>query len=160
MRRRTFLVALLASACSRNDDGKTTGSAPAPPRVSFPWPAERLVPPAELAKRLSAGEKITVVQVGPASLFASAHVPGAVATGEAGDDVGLAGLARFAAPLPRDREIIVYCGCCPWKNCPNIRPAYRKLAEELKFTNVRVLDLPTTFRAGWTDQGFGVEKGA
>ena len=43
------------------------------------------------------------------------------------------------------------------KNCPNIRPAYEKLAQR-RFTNVRVLDLPTTFRADWSDQGLPVER--
>ena len=67
------------------------------------------------------------------------------------------GLERRSAAFPRDREIVIYCGCCPWKNCPNIRPAYEKLAQR-RFTNVRVLDLPTTFRADWSDQGLPVER--
>jgi thiosulfate/3-mercaptopyruvate sulfurtransferase len=153
MNRRSLLLGLAAAACGRSSGDAASGKA-------FPWTPDRLLAPAELARRLPpAKDSPTVLHVGPTSLFRGSHVPGALSTGEAGEADGLAELERRSAPLARDRELVIYCGCCPWKNCPNIRPAYEKLAQ-MRFANVRVLDLPTTFRAGWTDQGFPLEKGA
>jgi hypothetical protein len=123
MNRRSLLLGLVAAACSRSSGDAASGKA-------FPWAPDRLLAPAELARRLP-----------PAK------------------DSPLAELERRTAAFARDRELVIYCGCCPWKNCPNVRPAYEKLAQ-MHFTSVRVLDLPTTFRAGWTDQGFPLEKGA
>jgi thiosulfate/3-mercaptopyruvate sulfurtransferase len=155
MQRRSLLlglVGLAALGCTRSDGGDGANG------KAFPWTPDRLLPPADLAQRLAlARDSPTVLHVGPVSLFRSAHVPGAVSIGETGHSDGIAELERHVQSFARDREVVVYCGCCPWKNCPNIRPAYEKLAA-LHFTNVRVLDLPTTFRSGWIDRGFPVEK--
>lgn len=149
MRRRSFLLLTLAAGCSRS---------PAEDRSTVPWPADRAVASAELAKELSRDPPPRVVHVGPAQLFRSARVPSAIHTGEAGEDDGLAALERWLSPLARDTDVVLYCGCCPYKNCPNIRPAYRK-AVALGFTRVRVLDLPTTFKADWAALGLPVERG-
>jgi hypothetical protein len=36
---------------------------------------------------------------------------------------GLASLERAVKDVPRERAILIYCGCCPWDKCPNVRPA-------------------------------------
>jgi thiosulfate/3-mercaptopyruvate sulfurtransferase len=156
VRRRDFLILTTLAACkasSSSDD-------PAASRASFPWTPDRLVASSELAKQLAGAERMRprVVHVGPERLFKSAHVPGAVHVGEAGDADGLEAFARWLASLPRDTDLVVYCGCCPYKNCPNIRPAYSK-AVAMGFTNARVLDLPTTLKADWTDHGLPTETG-
>jgi hypothetical protein len=61
-------------------------------------------------------------------------------------------------PFARDRELLVYCGCCPSNVCPNIRPAVKAL-EDMGFKNVKVLHLPHSFRLDWVNKGFPVEKG-
>jgi hypothetical protein len=33
---------------------------------------------------------------------------------------GVATLRSAVQALPRNEEIVIYCGCCPMKNCPNI----------------------------------------
>jgi ribonucleotide monophosphatase NagD (HAD superfamily) len=104
MKRRDFLLLSLLSACktSSHDD-------PAASRSSFPWTPDRLVASADLFKELGRGEaqRPRVVHVGPASLFESAHVPGAVHVGEASDADGLAAVERWLAPLRRDAELVV-----------------------------------------------------
>lgn len=60
--------------------------------------------------------------------------------------------------IPLTREIVLYCGCCPWRDCPNIRPAFR-VFRELGFTRVKVLYLPASFAQDWVEKGFPVEKG-
>jgi hypothetical protein len=49
----------------------------------------------------------------------------------------------------------VYCGCCPYKNCPNARPAIA-LLKSMKFTNYHLLDLPTNIRTDWIARGYPV----
>ncbi|HCS20823.1 MAG TPA: hypothetical protein DIW47_09730 [Bacteroidetes bacterium] len=55
--------------------------------------------------------------------------------------------------MSRDAEIIIYCGCCPFSDCPNIRPAFEVL-NELKFTNPKLLNLPKNLKADWIDKGY------
>jgi hypothetical protein len=31
--------------------------------------------------------------------------------------------------LSKDANIVIYCGCCPFNKCPNIRPAFTLLNE-------------------------------
>jgi hypothetical protein len=60
--------------------------------------------------------------------------------------------------VPRSANLVIYCGCCPFDHCPNIRPAYKAL-HEMGFVHVRVLVLPTSFAADWVEKGYPVEKG-
>jgi ribonucleotide monophosphatase NagD (HAD superfamily) len=156
VKRRQFLILATLAAC------KTSSSSddPAASRASVPWTPDRLVTSADLAKELAGpqAQRPRVVHVGPERLFKNAHVPGAIHAGEAGDAEGLEAFARWLAPVPRDVDLVVYCGCCPYKNCPNIRPAYSK-AVATGFTHVRVLDLPTTLKADWTEHGLPTESG-
>lgn len=156
LKRRDFLLFAALAGCKTAESDHD----PAASRTSFPWTPDRLVASADLAKELAGPEaqRPRVAHVGPAKLFKSARVPGAVHVGEASEADGLAAIARWLEPLPRDADVVLYCGCCPYKNCPNIRPAYAKAAA-MGFTRTRVLDLPTTLKADWTDHGLPVESG-
>jgi len=55
--------------------------------------------------------------------------------------------------LPKDTRIVVYCGCCPYEHCPNVRPAIQ-LMNEMKFTNYKLLDLPHNIRVDWIQKGY------
>lgn len=130
----------------------------APQGGSEPWNKAQLIEPAVLAARLADARsaKPAILYVGPRLLF-RAHIPGAVFAGPGGQSNGLELLKQVAAKLPRGREVVIYCGCCPWKACPNIRPAFRVLGE-MGFRQVKVLTLPTNFLTDWIDKGFPVEK--
>jgi len=130
----------------------------APQGGSEPWKEAQLIEPSVLAARLADARaaKPAILYVGPKLLY-RAHIPGAVFAGPTGQKSGLELFKEAAAKLPRDREVIIYCGCCPWKQCPNIRPAFRVL-NEMKFEKVKLLVLPTSFLTDWTDKGFPVEK--
>jgi hypothetical protein len=150
------LAVTALAACEKSSPSpEKTGSAASPSKAPSRPPAEAMLPPADLAKTLAdpAAKKPTILFVGPEQLFVK-HVPGAKNAGEAGN--GTAELEKMAAPLARDAELVIYCGCCPPRNCPNIKPAYAKLVE-MGFTKVKVLDLPLTFRADWRDKGYPVE---
>ena len=118
-----------------------------------------LIAPGALAARLDdvkAG-KIVVLYVGPDALFHRGHVPGARKIGEAGSDEGRRALSEALAKIPAATEIVLYCGCCPVRVCPNVRPASAAL-RALGRPNARVLDLPTRFADDWADKGYPVER--
>ena len=124
-----------------------------------PWTAKQLVEPAELAGQLkgAAGSQPRVVCVGFEFLYDAAHVPGAVLLGPGREASGLKSLEEAARSWPRDRQIVIYCGCCPMKQCPNLRPAFHAL-ESMGFTQVRVLDVEHDFRTDWLQKGLPIEK--
>jgi hypothetical protein len=143
--------------------------AASPVTSSDPWSASQTIEPSGLVKELgiSKGEpsesksasKPIVVCVGFRPLYMGAHVPGAVFHGAAQSEQGLADLKRWAQGLPRNTNLVVYCGCCPLDHCPNLRPAFTAL-RDLGFAKLRVLILPHDFATDWVEKGYPVEKGA
>ena len=124
-------------------------------------PASQLVQPADLARELasaSADARPTIVYVGFRTLFAGGHIPGATFHGSASTEQGLADIKKWAASLPRTTNLVIYCGCCPFERCPNIRPAFA-LFRDMGFTHLRVLELPTSFAADWAGKNYVIEKG-
>jgi hypothetical protein len=116
-----------------------------------------LVQPKDLAAQLQAkGPKPAVFYVGYQTMFRK-HLPAAVFAGPGSRTQGLAALKTAAANLPRDRDVVIYCGCCPYDECPNVKPAVA-LLKEMGFTHVRVLMIPTNFASDWIDQGYPVEE--
>ncbi len=131
----------------------------------FAWqasaiPASRLMNPEELVKILQAdkGEKPLMIQVGSHVLFEQAHIPGSEYIGPASSEIGLQQLRKRVETLPRNKSVVIYCGCCPWGHCPNVKPADDAL-HALGFTNVKVLYIPDNFGANWVDKGYPVAKG-
>lgn len=122
--------------------------------------AAQLLQPKELAQllRSSGKEKPLILQVGSHVLYTEAHIPGSEYVGAGGQDSGLQTLRDRVKGLKRDQFLVIYCGCCPWSKCPNIRPAYRQL-HALGFTRVKVLYLADNFGANWVDQGYPITKG-
>jgi len=130
------------------------------PRVHAdePWKAEDLIQPVDLKELLASDEKPLVLQTGVVHLYKMGHIPGSVYAGMASTAEGLATLKKVAQDVPRTRTVVVYCGCCPMGDCPNIRPAYQAL-REMGFKTVKVLNLPTNFTQDWQMKGYPVEKG-
>jgi thiosulfate/3-mercaptopyruvate sulfurtransferase len=116
-----------------------------------------LVQPKDLAADLTKGGKPAIFQVGPNLMYRSRHIAGAVYAGPGSKAEGLEMLAKAVKDLPRDREIVIYCGCCPWDRCPNIKPAFEELAK-MGFTRVKALYLAENFKVNWTDAGYPVER--
>lgn len=123
-------------------------------------PASRLINPEELVKILqsSKGEKPLMIQVGSHVLFEQAHIPGAEYSGPASSEIGLQQLRTRVQSLPRNKFIVIYCGCCPWSHCPNVKPADDAL-RGMGFTNVKVLYIADNFGADWVNKGYPVAKG-
>src|SRR5512133_2824745 len=100
-----------------------------------------LVQPDELAGLKT---RPAVFMVGPNVLYRSHRIPGAVFAGPGSSPAGLAMLRTAVEKVGRDREVVVYCGCCPWDKCPNVKPAIEVL-KEMGFTKAKALYLGTGF---------------
>jgi thiosulfate/3-mercaptopyruvate sulfurtransferase len=124
----------------------------------LPPGSNRLIQAEELAEALKGARKPVVLYVGPKSIYAQAHIPAAENIGPAAGPEGMGKLRARAASLPKDSPVVIYCGCCPWDHCPNIRRAYSEL-KKAGLTNVRVLYLENSFGTNWKDKGFPVAPG-
>jgi thiosulfate/3-mercaptopyruvate sulfurtransferase len=149
-----MFVAMLVSARGP----QANSAAPSP---SDPWSAAQTIPPADFVKELQQRRDSApvIIYVGFRVLYSGAHIPGAVFHGPGSTEQGLADLKKFAATLPKESNVVIYCGCCPLDRCPNLRPAFTSL-NEMGFTHLRVLILPTSFAADWVEKGYPVEKGS
>jgi thiosulfate/3-mercaptopyruvate sulfurtransferase len=123
-------------------------------------PNSHLINPDALAKLLqsSKGEKPLIIQVGFHVLYQQAHIPGSEYIGPASDPSGLQRLRTRVNSLPRNKFIVMYCGCCPWNHCPNMKPADDAL-RAMGFTNLKVLYIANNFGTDWVDKGYPVAKG-
>jgi thiosulfate/3-mercaptopyruvate sulfurtransferase len=119
----------------------------------------RLISPEDLAKMLQSGkEKPLMLQVGSHMLFLQAHIPGSEYVGPGANEAGLQQLRKRVESLPRNKFIVLYCGCCPWNHCPNVKPADDAL-HTMGFTNVKVLYIADNFGTNWVDKGCPTAKG-
>jgi thiosulfate/3-mercaptopyruvate sulfurtransferase len=158
----TFFVlgicaALPVAPVLRSSQSETANQA----KVAQPWTNTQVLHAADLASALGdakGADSPTIIYVGFRTLFEGGHIPGAAFHGTASKDEGLSELKKSIAGLPRSANLIIYCGCCPFDKCPNIRPAYNAL-HEMGFTHVRVLVLPTSFAADWVEKGYPMQKG-
>jgi hypothetical protein len=87
---------------------------------------------------------------------ALANIKGATEIGPTKDKHNLAKLKQALSAVPKDKTIIIYCGCCPISVCPNIRPAF-ELLKEMKFTRPKLLNLSHNLKTNWIDPGFPME---
>jgi rhodanese-related sulfurtransferase len=116
-----------------------------------------LIQPKDLAAQLaSQAAKPTILQVGPNQLYRTRHITGSLYGGYASKSEGLDALKAAVKDLPRDGDLVIYCGCCPWDRCPNIKPAL-ELLKELGFTHVKAMYSGTNFKTDWIDPGYPVE---
>ncbi len=80
-------------------------------------------------------------------------IKGATHIGAVNDAKNLEKLKSTVAALPKNTSIVVYCGCCPFAKCPNIRPAFALLLKG-GFTNVKLLNLSTNLKTNWIAKGY------
>ncbi len=154
-----LVAALAAVGCNSEQSAHTAGGAsPDVVRPGDPWASAQVIEPAALAAQLgSAGtEPPVLLHVGFKRLFDQGGIPGSQYAGPGQTPEGLALLQQVTASVPKDKPIVVYCGCCPWKDCPNMAPAFRQLADA-GYTNVRALHVAKNFTEDWVEQGYPVD---
>ena len=117
---------------------------------SNPWTDAQLQDPEALANilRNPKVQQPLIFNIGPME-----NIKGAVNIGPTKNKTNLDKLRQALLNVPKDRSIIIYCGCCPIRVCPNIRPAF-ELLNEMKFTKAKLLNLEHNLKTNWIDEGF------
>jgi thiosulfate/3-mercaptopyruvate sulfurtransferase len=116
------------------------------------WTEDQLLQPEKLAQTIKEGKGVpVVVSIGPGAI-----IPGSVAIGMVNEKEGLEKLKQHLATVSKSAEVVIYCGCCPFAHCPNVRPAIA-LLKEMKFTNYYLLNLPSNIKKDWIDKGYPVQ---
>lgn len=123
------------------------------PQSDEPWTDKQLKDPAVLAATLtdSKAPKPVIFNIGPVQ-----QIKSAIAIGPTGVKDNLDKLKQQLDNLPKDTEVIIYCGCCPFRRCPNVRPAF-ELLQKMKFKNAKLLNLPTSLNEDWISKGYPLE---
>ena len=127
---------------------------------SDPWLKSEVLQPADFAAALRSpsAKQPAILCVAFPVLYRSRHIVHAVLAGPASKPEGIDLLKKAVADMPKDSDIVLYCGCCPMEKCPNMRPAYRTL-KEMGFSHVRVLSIPTNMQADWYSKDYPSEAG-
>jgi thiosulfate/3-mercaptopyruvate sulfurtransferase len=115
-----------------------------------PWNVFQLMEPKALVDIITdpTQKQPLVISIGPAGL-----IKGAIEANPAKDKENLTQLRERLSKEPKDKQIVLYCGCCPFKDCPNIRPAF-SLLNDMGFKNHKLLNLPTNLKVNWIDKGY------
>jgi hypothetical protein len=123
-------------------------------------PEASLIQPDALVQMLKSTEKEKplIFQVGSRVMFSQAHIPGSEYAGPGSQASGIQSLEDTVASLPKNKHIVLYCGCCPWNKCPNVGPAFKRLSD-LGFSNVKVLYIANNFGDDWVSKGYPSVKG-
>ncbi|HET7000710.1 MAG TPA: rhodanese-like domain-containing protein, partial [Puia sp.] len=93
-------------------------------------------------------KKPIIICVGPGAL-----IKGSLDMGPAKEKENLEKLKQQLSKLPRDANVVIYCGCCPFDHCPNIRPAFTVI-NEMKFSNAHLLNLEHNLKTDWIAKGY------
>ena len=117
------------------------------------WTSDQLMEPADLSATIKAEKNIPLIfSIGPGAIIPHSRDIGMIKDAE--------NMKKFKdelVGLPKDTQIVVYCGCCPFDHCPNIRPAMQ-LLKDMKFTNYKLLDLPHNIKIDWINKGLPTEN--
>lgn len=123
------------------------------PQSDAPWTEKQLKDPAALAATLADAKapQPVIFNIGPVQ-----QIKGSIAIGPTKSQENLDKLKQQLAKLPKDKEVIIYCGCCPFSRCPNVRPAF-ELLQKMKFKNGKLLNLPSNLNDDWISKGYPME---
>ena len=119
-----------------------------------PWTENDIIMPAALQNELKSNkEKPMLIQIGFKMLYDQSHIPGSIYAGPAFKQDGIEALKETLKNVDRNKNIVIYCGCCKWIDCPNIHPGF-KAVKDMGFKNVKLLYLKNTFVINWVNKGY------
>lgn len=111
------------------------------------WTPDQFVNPALLANSMIEKKALPYIfSIGPMALTLYS-----IDIGADTDVANLISLKEAINKLPKDAEVVIYCGCCPFNRCPNLRPAI-ELFKEMNFKNFHLLNLAMSIKADWIDK--------
>ena len=117
---------------------------------SEPWTPAQLLEPSQLAKTINdpKAKQPLIYSIGPGAVIKNSEDIGPTQQAE-----NLQKLRAELNKLPKDASLVIYCGCCPFDKCPNIRPAF-SLLNEMRFTNHKLLNIRQNIKTNWIDPGY------
>lgn len=117
---------------------------------AFTYPTEKLLDPAVFAETLKnpAAKKPILFNVGPTPMLS-----GAQAIGNIADPANKEKMKTALKTIPKDSDIVIYCGCCKLEDCWNIHDA-DALLSSMGYTNYKILNLPTDFTTDWLNKKY------
>lgn len=118
------------------------------------WKEKQLITPEALLKQINKGDtaNLLLLNTGPVE-----DIKGAVTIGAVEDARNLAKLTEYLKDVPKNKQVVIYCGCCPLSVCPNLKPAYNVL-KEMKFKNYKILKLTHDLQEDWIDKGYPIQQ--
>ena len=118
--------------------------------TSFTYPAERLMDPAALAAVINDPNAVKplIINVGMVAM-----IKGAKYIGQAEDPANKEKLRSFVKDFPKNKDMVIYCGCCKLVDCWNIQEA-DKLLQSMGFTKYKILNLPTDLHTDWISKKY------
>ena len=117
------------------------------------WTSKELTEPSALATTLKTNKDVPIIfSVGPGAI-----IPNSIDIGMVKDEKNLANFKEQISKLSKKANILIYCGCCPFEHCPNVRPAIA-LLQSMHFTNYHLLDLPHNIKTDWIAKGYPITE--
>ena len=119
-----------------------------------PWTSTQLLAPEDLARIINdpKAKQPLIYSIGPGAL-----IKGSIDIGPVNEKEKLDKFRQKLSKLPKDGNIVIYCGCCPFEHCPNIRPGF-SLLNEMKFTNHKLLNLDHNIKTDWINKGYPITQ--
>ncbi len=96
-----YLFIMVCLACSIFSQAQQTQN---------PWKDSQLMDPALLASRIvkQKTKDLLIISVGPEAI-----IKGSVDIGPTHEPENLEKLRNYLKNIPKNKEIVIYCGCCP-----------------------------------------------
>lgn len=115
-----------------------------------PWNENQLMKTEVLAQKINKSQldNTLILSVGFDDV-----ISGSTYIGAARDKASIEKLKAALKGVSKDKEVVIYCGCCPFDRCPNVRPAFETL-KELGFKNAKLLNIPDNIKVDWLDKGY------
>ncbi len=117
------------------------------------WTSKDLTAPSDLAATLKSNKNVPIMfSIGPGAI-----IPNSIDIGMVKDEKNMDKFREQISKLPKTTNILIYCGCCPYEHCPDVRPAIA-LLKNMKFTNYHLLDLPQNIKTDWISKGYPTKE--
>ena len=117
------------------------------------WTSKDLTAPAALAATLKANKDVPIMfSIGPGAI-----IPNSIDIGMVKEERNLEKFKEQISKLPKSANILIYCGCCPYEHCPDVRPAIA-LLKNMNYTNFHLLDLPNNIKTDWIAKGYPTKE--
>tara|TARA_B100001250_G_C19650690_1_gene722523 strand:+ start:532 stop:963 length:432 start_codon:yes stop_codon:yes gene_type:complete len=117
-----------------------------------PWNLSQLLEPKLLSSSIKKDKNLPkIISIGPGVV-----IKNSIGIGECRYKENIEKLKSLVSNYNKKDEIVLYCGCCPFKDCPNIRPAFT-LLNKLGFKNHKLLNIRNNIKTDWIDIGYQTE---